>query len=380
MNVVGLAAKREIVTAVRSRAFQIGVGVMVLIAFAGTAAPGLVSRLGGGEKGELVKVALVGALDGAGLGAGALPGFELKPVADEATAAKELRAKSVEAALVPDPESPAGLKVVALEREPSGLVDALTVRPAVELLEPPAVPDWVRMIVSVLCAVVFMMIVLLYAQSAATNTVIEKQTRVVEILLAAVPARSLLAGRIIGFSVLAFGSVALIVAALMAGLAVGGGLETGGEIVSALDTAVGGGLWGLMAPALVWFLVLFIVAFVLFAALMVASAATVSRIEDVSAVATPAMILIMIPYILTMMFQDNPTVIRVMSYIPISAPTAMPPRLVAGDAAWWEPPVALALLLVTTWGVIVLAGRVFENSVLQTGARIKFKDAWRRSS
>jgi ABC-2 type transport system permease protein len=379
MKAAWLTAKREIATSARSRAFQIGVGAMVLIAFLATALPGLAAGLGSdGEDRD--RVAVVGVLaESPGVG-DALAEFELVPFEDVKAATEAVRTESVEAALVPQDGSVGGLRLIALEREPKELVQAVTVLPAVELLEPPAAPEALRIIASLVCAVVFMFVVVMYAQAAATNTVVEKQTRVVEILLAAAPARSLLAGRILGFSVLAFASVASVVVAILAGLAAGGLAAGGQEMIAALDAATGGGLWGLVTPALLWFLVLFAVAFVLFAALMVASAATVSRLEDVSAVATPTMVLLFVPYLLVIMFQDNTALLRIMSFIPISAPTAMPPRLIAGDAAWWEPVVALGLLILTTWGVIVLAGRIYENSILRTGARIKLKDALRHSA
>jgi ABC-2 type transport system permease protein len=207
---------------------------------------------------------------------------------------------------------------------------------------------------------------------------------VIEILLAVVPARVLMAGKVISGAVLAFASAAAMAVALIAGLLVGGGMQALAQAADLLALGLGqsgaAGLFGLLGPALGWFLALFLVAFVMFSALMAASAATVSRIEDASTVLTPVMMVLMVPYMLVVTMPNNTTLINWLSYIPFSAPTAMPLRLIQGAAAWWEPPLALALLVATTWLAVLAAGRIYENTILRTGARTKLKEAWRRAS
>ena len=58
--------------------------------------------------------------------------------------------------------------------------------------------------------------------------------------------------------------------------------------------------------------------------------------------------LVMIPYFLIIFFNDDPTVLTIMSYVPFSAPVGMPMRVFLGDAQWWEPFLSLAILLATT--------------------------------
>jgi ABC-2 type transport system permease protein len=67
----------------------------------------------------------------------------------------------------------------------------------------------------------------------------------------------------------------------------------------------------------------------------------------------------------------------VMSYIPFSAPIGMPLRLFLGDAAWWEPLVSLAILIATTALVVVIGSRIYANSLLRTGPRVKLAEALR---
>jgi ABC-2 type transport system permease protein len=53
----------------------------------------------------------------------------------------------------------------------------------------------------------------------------------------------------------------------------------------------------------------------------------------------------------------------------------MPLRLFLGDAEWWEPLVSLVILLATTAVVVVIGSRIYANSLLRTGPRVKLADA-----
>ena len=94
--------------------------------------------------------------------------------------------------------------------------------------------------------VVFMMSAVTFGATIAESVVEEKQTRIVEILMAAVPVRQLLAGKILGNSILAIGQVVMILAIAAVGL-----LATGGLIL------------GELGESLVWFGVFFAFGFVL---------------------------------------------------------------------------------------------------------------------
>src|SRR5690606_9560133 len=116
----------------------------------------------------------------------------------------------------------------------------------------------------------------------AQSVVEEKSTRVIEILLAAVPTRVLFTGKVLGTSLLAFSQIALIAAMAIVGLTV-----TGQDAL----------LVGLGGPVL-WFVAFFVVGFVMLAALFAATGAMVSRQEDIGSTTTPVMMLVMIPYFL----------------------------------------------------------------------------------
>lgn len=347
-----MVAEREVVTQVRTKSFLISTGILLAVVLASIVAGALFA---GND--SATKVAVVPGTADVVVGNDAL---EPVDAPDDAAAAQLVRDGEVSAALVPD-DGVLGFRVLALDAEPLELVAVLSVQPEVELLEPADTDEGLRYLVSFGFGIVFLMSAAGFGATIANNTVQEKQSRVVELLLAAVPSRALLAGKILGNSVLAFGQTAAIAATAVIGL-----------VVTGQDD-----LLGILGSPLVWFVLFFLVGFVLLASIYAASASLVSRMEDVNTVLSPVMMLVMTPYFLVVFFNDNETVLKVMSYVPFSAPVGMPVRLFLGTASWWEPLVSLAILAVTTVGVIALGAKVYERSLLRTGPRVRLKEVLR---
>lgn len=353
---VSLVAGREIRMRLRSKAFLISTGILMLAVLGSIIAAGIF----GGSL-STTKVAVVG--PAATVVADVA---SLEPVEAESVAAAEqlVRDGDVDAAVVPvdAAESATGIRVIALDSAPTGVLQALSITPEVELLDPSEQNAGLVYIVALGFGLIFFMSAITFGSTIAQSVVEEKQTRVVEILMSTIPVRALLAGKVLGNSVLAFGQILAIAA-----LAVIGMLVTGQTLVL-----------GALGPSVAWFVVFFAVGFVLLAALFSATASMVSRQEDVGSVTSPVTTLIMIPYFLVIFFNDNALVLGVMSYVPFSAPVGMPMRIFLGQAEWWEPILSLVISLVVTAFVIVLGARVYGNSLLRMGGRVKLADALKR--
>ena len=198
-----IVAEREITTRLRSKAFLISTGILLLIVLAGVLLGGFASQIGG--FGGPTKVAVVGE------GAAALEsaGFEVTEVADPHAARELVKTGEVDAAVVPGGAGELGatssaegtestgesaVTVIALESAPGDLVQALSTSPEVELLDPIIENLLLAYIVSIAFGMVFFVSVMTFGTTTAQSVVEEKQTRIVEILLATVSARALLAG------------------------------------------------------------------------------------------------------------------------------------------------------------------------------------------
>lgn len=350
-----LVAEREVTTQIRSKSFIISTAVMLVLILAAI----VLSSLFGDKLGSDTKVAVTS--ETAALVSG-VEGIEAVDAADDAAARQLVEDEEVSAALLADTQSddnPLGVVVVGNESAPTTVVNALAITPPVELLNEPSTNEGLRILVAVGFGAVFMFSSITFGSTIMQNTVQEKQSRIVEILLSAVPPRALLAGKVIGNSILALGQTAAIAAVAVIGLVVTGQ----DEILS------------LVGAPVAWFVVFFIIGFVLLAALFAAGGSLVSRQEDTGAVLSPLMYLVMIPYFLVIFFNSNDTVLAVMSYVPFSAPVGMPMRLFLGTAAWWEPLLSLVILAGSAVLVIALGARIYERSVLRTGRRVKLREA-----
>jgi ABC-2 type transport system permease protein len=353
---VWLVAEREIRSRLRSKAFLISTGLLLLAVLASIVIGSIASA-----SASPTKVAVVG---GAAAVVHTAGGFDEVAAADVAAAEKLVRDGKVDAAVVPA-ETQTGttptVRVIALESAPTDVISRLSIAPEVTLLKKPTQNPLLSYFVAIGFGLVFFMSAMTFGTTIAQSVVEEKQTRVVEILLSTISARILLAGKVIGNSLLAFAQI--LATAILASVAL---MLTGQR-----------SLLSSLGPSVIWFVVFFVFGFVLIAALYAAAAALVSRQEDVGAVTSPVMLLVMAPYFLVIFFNDNPTVLAIMSYVPFSAPVGMPMRIFLGTAQWWEPLVSLVILLATTAVVIVFGARVYSNSLLRTGARVPLKEALR---
>jgi ABC-2 type transport system permease protein len=202
-----------------------------------------------------------------------------------------------------------------------------------------------------------------YGFWVATGIVEEKSSRVVEVLLATVRPRALLAGKVLGIGLLALAQLLLIAVIGLVASAAAGVVEIGASAVSPVLLLLG------------WF----VLGFAFYACLFAAGAARVSRQEDLQSVTTPGTLLVLVSFFASFYVADSPdsTAARVLGVLPPFSALVAPVRAAGGSADWWEAPVAVALMLLAVAGLVVLAARVYEGSVLRMGATVGLREALR---
>ncbi|MDI6097593.1 ABC transporter permease [Actinoplanes sp. NEAU-A12] len=344
-----LVAGREVRVKLRDKAFLFSTVLLLFFTALGIVLPMLLE--GGPTKVAVTGATHVAALEQAGL--------EVQTVPDLATAERLVREEEVEAAVVDGP------RVLALEEAPDDVVSALSTSPPVEFLEPDAVNEAARFLVPFVLSVLFFFTTLTFGVQIAQSVTEEKQTRIVEILVSSVPVRALLIGKVAAMTLLAFGQLALLAVVGLIGMRVA---DVGGPVIDALLPTVG------------WFLPFFMIGFLMLATLWAGVGALAARLEDVNGTSAPLQMLVMTPFFLVLSLQGNATAMTVLSYIPFSAPIAMPVRIFSGEAAAWEPYLALAVLLAATAATILAGARIYQGSLLRTNGRTSYATAWRNST
>lgn len=199
--------------------------------------------------------------------------------------------------------------------------------------------------------------ILTFGYMVAGGVVEEKTSRVVELLLATIRPRQLLAGKVLGIGVV--GLAQLVVVA-------GAGI--------ALATAIGElELPATTAGSLALVLVYFVLGFMLYAAAFAAAGAIVSRQEDLQSVTAPLLVVLVGGYIATSTaIQDaDGTLAQVLTFVPPLAPLIVPARAARDALPAWQLGLSIVLMLAFAALLIALAARIYERGILRSGAPLK---------
>lgn len=189
----------------------------------------------------------------------------------------------------------------------------------------------------------------------------EKASRVVEVLLATVRPARLLAGKVIGIGAIALAqAVALVAFALVLAKAVGSSLVHGAAPL-------------VVTATLVWL----ILGYAFYSWLYAGAGSLAERQDQVQSLALPLSAPLIFGYIVSLTGVSSGSaslLVKVLAYLPPTAPFAMPTLVGFGEATWWQFMLSVVVSLVCTVVVALVASRVYRTAVLQTGGRVRLRE------
>jgi ABC-2 type transport system permease protein len=381
-------ARREIVERCRSRVLRVSVVLLLLASVGGAIAA---ARLSGGAPTD--DIGLVGARSAALAPAIRLEAqaagrrVHLANLGTQAAAARAVRDGTVAVALVDGTRllvktsrTQAPVRVVQdavaanglLTRlESSGLTQsqalrALTPAPLpIDVLEPAARNLERNRGLIVIGLLALFMVLVFYGQAVAQGVTEEKSSRVVELLLTTVSPRRLLAGKVVGIGVLGLAQLLLAGGAAL----IAGKLAGGAGLPSAAPKAV--------ALVVLWF----VLGYAFYSVAFAVAGALVSRQEDLTTAMLPINLLLIGAFYLALIVVNvNPdgTLAQIAAFVPPLSPMVVPARMVLGDMNAVGLTAAVAIDLVATAGLMVLAGRMYERAILRIGAPVRVRQVLRR--
>jgi ABC-2 type transport system permease protein len=236
--------------------------------------------------------------------------------------------------------------------------------PAVTALDPQTETDTTALLFANAGIILMFLGIFSYGTWVLSGVVEEKQSRVVEVVLSSVRARDLLMGKVLGIGILALGQLVVIVGA--------------GLLASQLTGRFA--LPETTPQTLVQFTVWFILGFVLYSTALGFLGSLASRMEEASNATLPVTTVAMISYFIGLLFvtdQPRSLVAQVMTFLPPSAVMVVPLRAALDAIEPWEIVVAGALTIAAIYALFVIGGRVYSGAVLQSGGRVRLRDAWR---
>jgi ABC-2 type transport system permease protein len=214
-------------------------------------------------------------------------------------------------------------------------------------------------------AFILYMVITLYGVTVMRSVVMEKTSRVMELMVAAVKPRALMAGKILGV-----GGAGL--------LQVGIWLGMGALAIAHRNTILGwfGAKSDLVLPdfgptEITVVLAFFVLGFFFYSAMYAAVGAMVSSEQDTQQVQMPVTMLLVIGLLCINVVSNAPrgSSSVIMSNVPLWSAMLMPMRYVLGGATLGEVLLSLALLLVSTLVIVRVAAKIYRVGVLMYGKR-----------
>jgi ABC-2 type transport system permease protein len=219
-----------------------------------------------------------------------------------------------------------------------------------------------RVMLALILVMFIYLTVLVYGVTVMRGVMEEKQSRIIEILLASVRPFDLMLGKVIGIGLV--GLTQYVVWAVF------------GVTISALSAGAAIAVSGFSLPKIsvslmFFFIVYYLLGYFLYATLYAMVGAMVSNEDDGQQAQWPITMTFAASFVASTLAMENPNspVVTVLSLIPFFGPSMMFLRIALGAAPLWQVAVSIVILIVTIFAVIWIAAKIYRVGVLMHGKR-----------
>ena len=212
-------------------------------------------------------------------------------------------------------------------------------------------------------ASLMLMAISLYGSWVMAGVAQEKTGRVAELLVAAIRPRDLLAGKVLGVGLLGLAQVAIFAAVVAAATAVG---------ITDLPSS--------FVPAAMLVVPWFVLGFALYAVGFAVAGAVVTRQEDVATVSIPVTGVMILSFFLSygaLQAAPGSAFTHFATLFPATAPFMVPGRSAISGVPLWEHALALGLTLAALYGLVRLGGRLYTAALLHSSPLSGLSAVWR---
>ena len=220
--------------------------------------------------------------------------------------------------------------------------------------------------ITYMLVLVLYMALILYGAFVMTSVIEDKNSRVIEVIIASVRPHQFMAGKIIGTG--AAGLTQFAIWVLFAALGSSYGILLAQQFSPEVSS--------IPLPSIPWwvylaFLLYFLLGYFLYATLYAAMGSMVNSINESQNLQWPVLSPLIISILLMFGIINNPdtTLAAVLSLIPLFTPLLMFLRIAVNAAPLWQVLLSVVLMLTTTWAMVWVAGRIFRIGILMYGKR-----------
>lgn len=214
--------------------------------------------------------------------------------------------------------------------------------------------------------------VMTYGQMVATNVASEKSSRAMELLTTSASPVAMMFGKII--------------ASCLAGLTQLVGIFGSALLFYNLNRASWQGnqminsIFNVPPDLLLYMILFFLLGFFIYGMMYGAVGSLVSKPEDIGSVAMPIILVFVIGFAVVMSSIEDPNNaigMKICSFVPFTSSMAMFARIAMGSVSTGEIALSIAILVVSTVLIGILAAKIYRAGVLMYGTRPKLRTIWR---
>lgn len=210
-----------------------------------------------------------------------------------------------------------------------------------------------------------------YGYGVAMSVASEKTSRVMETLIISAKPSRILVGKCLAMGVL---GILQLGGLLLFGVLCYSFLIPQGLQIAGLNLTFSG-----VSPGNILILALyFVLGYALYAVINSVCGAAVSKVEDLNSAMMPVSIIAILGFYLgyftSVAGGGSNMLSKLAVYLPISAPFAVPFKVLTGDIGSMELLISIGLLVVTIVVVAAVSSRIYSASVMHYGNRLKWKD------
>jgi len=205
---------------------------------------------------------------------------------------------------------------------------------------------------------------LLVGQMTMQSVIEEKSNRIVEVILSSVSSRELMTGKILGASITGVVQMGIWLLTIMAAAS------------SAWYTLPEDIVLNVKPDVVIYVLTNFFIGLILFISLFATVGAIFDNPQDASSGTTPIIMLIIIPFFISMSIMENPNkpYAEIASLFPFASVIVMPARMSLIDVPLWQLIASVVINILTIILIFPIAGKIYHVGILRTGKKPKWSE------
>ena len=256
-----------------------------------------------------------------------------------------------------------------LSAEQAGQVMTVQIKPNVQNLGKDQTKNFYSAFIMIYALYVAVMT---YGQMVATNVASEKSSRAMELLTTSASPVAMMFGKVI--------------ASCLAGLTQLVGIFGSALLFYNLNRASWQGnqminsIFNVPPDLLLYMILFFLLGFFIYGMMFGAVGSLVSKPEDIGSVAMPIILVFVIGFAVVMSSIEDPNNaigMKICSFVPFTSSMAMFARIAMGSVSTGEIALSIAILVVSTVLIGILAAKIYRAGVLMYGTRPKLRTIWR---